>query len=78
MAHSNDRRKQKCSFCNELLKTYRDIEVQNRTGWLFHIWCKQAIDLRRTRQGGLVKDMFISQNFIHIYGVKIDNLLVYQ
>ena len=81
--HSKDRRKQKCAFCNELLKHYGDIEVQSRNGLLFHIWCKQAIDIRRQKQRtGSCSDVYRNMNFIMVPQDKLfnipANLLVYQ
>ncbi len=68
-----------CLFCGELQRNYRDIEVQTRTGWRLHTWCKQAIDLRRQRQSKTpIQDVWRSINFIPIYGIKMDNVIVYQ
>ena len=78
-AHSNDRRKQRCHFCGERLKNYRDIEVQNGTGYKFHLWCKQTIDsLKKQQRKPQITDVYLAQNFIECIYEKSKKLLVYQ
>jgi len=66
--HSKDPRKQNCSFCSKPLINYRDTETQPRTGMRLHSICKQAIDLRRSRQTSTpVSDVYDKLNYVLIY-----------